>query len=54
MFFVFCRQERDKIKEENPEESIGDVTRLLGLKWKGLTKEEKMVSLLFLLKTIYI
>ncbi|CEP11023.1 hypothetical protein [Parasitella parasitica] len=43
VFFVFCRQERDKVKEEFPEESIGDVTKLLGLKWKGLTKEEKLV-----------
>ncbi|GAN11317.1 HMG-box [Mucor ambiguus] len=43
VFFIFCRHERDKIKEENPEESIGDVTRLLGLKWKGLTREEKRV-----------
>ncbi|KAG0744436.1 hypothetical protein G6F57_003099 [Rhizopus arrhizus] len=43
VFFLFCRMERDKIKVENPEENIGDVTRLLALKWKGLTKEEKKV-----------
>ncbi|KAI8640392.1 high mobility group box domain-containing protein [Parasitella parasitica] len=43
VFFLFCRQERDKVKEEFPEESIGDVTKLLGHKWKGLTKEEKLV-----------
>lgn len=35
--------ERDKMKVENPEESIGDITRLLALKWKALTKEEKKV-----------
>ncbi|KAI9017887.1 high mobility group box domain-containing protein [Phycomyces nitens] len=43
VFFVFCRFERDKIKDENPQESLGDVTRLLGLKWKSLSKEEKQV-----------
>ncbi|CEG72483.1 hypothetical protein RMATCC62417_08036 [Rhizopus microsporus] len=41
VFFLFCRMERDKMKVENPEESIGDITRLLALKWKALTKEEK-------------
>ncbi|KAI9353989.1 hypothetical protein BD770DRAFT_138502 [Pilaira anomala] len=43
VFFLFCRLQRDKIKDENPEENIGDVTKLLGLKWKGLPKEEKQV-----------
>ncbi|KAI8094673.1 high mobility group box domain-containing protein [Thamnidium elegans] len=43
VFFLFCRLQRDKIKDENPEENIGDVTKLLGLKWKSLPKEEKQV-----------
>ncbi|KAI7878370.1 high mobility group box domain-containing protein [Mucor mucedo] len=43
VFFLFCRLERDKIKDENPEENIGDVTKLLGLKWKALPKEEKQI-----------
>lgn len=43
VFFLFCRLQRDKIKVENPEENIGDVTKLLGLKWKALPKEEKQV-----------
>jgi hypothetical protein len=48
--------ERDKIKVENPEENIGDVTRLLALKWKGLTKEEKKVQNkeMYLIKYLYI
>lgn len=44
VFFLFCRLQRDKIKVENPEENIGDVTKLLGLKWKALPKEEKQVN----------
>ncbi|KAI8994907.1 high mobility group box domain-containing protein [Pilobolus umbonatus] len=43
VFFLFCRLERDKIKDEYPDENIGDVTRLLGVKWKGLSKEGKQV-----------
>ncbi|KAI9481573.1 MAG: hypothetical protein EXX96DRAFT_567262 [Benjaminiella poitrasii] len=41
VFFLFCRMERDNIKDEVPNESLGEVTRLLGQKWKSLTKEEK-------------
>lgn len=48
VFFLFCRLQRDKIKDENPEENIGDVTKLLGLKWKGLPKEEKQVIYLII------
>ncbi|ORY99099.1 hypothetical protein BCR43DRAFT_488727 [Syncephalastrum racemosum] len=41
VFFLFCRLERDKIKDEFPQENLGDVTKLLGQKWKALTKEGK-------------
>ncbi|KAI7908347.1 high mobility group box domain-containing protein [Cokeromyces recurvatus] len=41
VFFLFCRLERDKIKDECPAENPSEVTRLLGQKWKSLTKEEK-------------
>ncbi|KAI9269300.1 hypothetical protein BDA99DRAFT_535371 [Phascolomyces articulosus] len=41
VFFLYCRLERDKIKDEFPQENLGDVTKLLGQKWKGLTKDEK-------------
>ncbi|KAI8066997.1 high mobility group box domain-containing protein [Gilbertella persicaria] len=41
VFFLYCRLERDKIKDEHPTENLGEVTRLLGQKWKSLTKEEK-------------
>jgi hypothetical protein len=43
VFFLYCRLERDKIKDEHPTENLGEVTRLLGQKWKSLTKEEKSV-----------
>ncbi|CAO3669471.1 unnamed protein product [Rhizopus stolonifer] len=41
VFFLYCRMERDNIKDEVPNESLGEITRLLGQKWKALTKEEK-------------
>jgi non-histone protein 10 len=44
VFFLYCRLERDKIKDEFPNENLGDVTKLLGLKWKSLSKEGKQVS----------
>ncbi|KAI9476187.1 MAG: hypothetical protein EXX96DRAFT_576128 [Benjaminiella poitrasii] len=43
VFFLFCRMEREKIKDENPEENLGDVTKLLSVKWKGLSKEDKQI-----------
>lgn len=43
VFFLYCRLERDKIKDEHPTENLGEVTRLLGQKWKSLSKEEKTV-----------
>jgi hypothetical protein len=33
--------ERDKIKDEYPGENQGDLTRILGQKWKNLAKDEK-------------
>ncbi|KAI7850825.1 hypothetical protein BDC45DRAFT_517242 [Circinella umbellata] len=44
VFFLYCRLERDKIKDEFPQENLGDVTKLLGQKWKGLTTDEKQVK----------
>lgn len=44
VFFLYCRMERDNIKDEVPNESLGEVTRLLGQKWKALTNEEKQVK----------
>ncbi|KAI8070344.1 high mobility group box domain-containing protein [Gongronella butleri] len=44
VFFLFCRLQRDKIKDEHPEErSLGEVTKLLSAKWKSLSKEDKQV-----------
>ncbi|KAI8329222.1 high mobility group box domain-containing protein [Chlamydoabsidia padenii] len=44
VFFLFCRLQRDKIKDEHPEErSLGEVTKLLSAKWKNLDKDEKKV-----------
>ncbi|KAI9315100.1 high mobility group box domain-containing protein, partial [Dichotomocladium elegans] len=43
VFFLYCRMERDNIKDQVSTDNLGEVTRLLGQKWKGLSKEEKQV-----------
>jgi hypothetical protein len=44
--------ERDNIKDEVPNESLGEITRLLGQKWKALSKEEKQVMFFFFFFTL--
>ncbi|EJD43675.1 hypothetical protein AURDEDRAFT_114701 [Auricularia subglabra TFB-10046 SS5] len=39
MFFV--QDWRDRIKEENPDASFGEVGKLLGAKWKEMDDEDK-------------
>ena len=43
MFFV--QDYRERIKEENPNASFGEVGKLLGAKWKEMSDAEKKVSL---------
>jgi hypothetical protein len=42
MFFV--QDYRERIKEENPDASFGEVGKLLGAKWKEMSDTEKKVS----------
>ncbi|CAO3609959.1 unnamed protein product [Cunninghamella blakesleeana] len=41
VFFLFCRMERGNFKDELPTENLGEVTRLLGQKWKAMSDDEK-------------
>ncbi|CDH60131.1 hypothetical protein RO3G_16621 [Lichtheimia corymbifera JMRC:FSU:9682] len=43
VFFLYCRMERDNIKDQLTSDNLGEATRLLGQKWKALSKEEKQV-----------
>lgn len=36
----FCREMREKVKEENPDASFGDLSRIVGGKYKSLSEEE--------------
>jgi hypothetical protein len=40
-FILFCRDNRDKIKEKNPEMKAIDITKKLAEMWKDLEDEEK-------------
>ncbi|KAI8140436.1 hypothetical protein BJV82DRAFT_671512 [Fennellomyces sp. T-0311] len=43
VFFLYCRLERDNIKDQLSSDNLGEATRLLGQKWKALSKDEKKV-----------
>jgi hypothetical protein len=47
MFFV--QDYRERIKEENPDASFGEVGKLLGAKWKEMSDAEKKVRVYLLL-----
>ena len=47
MFFV--QDYRERIKEENPDASFGEVGKLLGAKWKEMSDAEKKVRVLLFL-----
>lgn len=40
-YIAFCAQNRLKIKEDNPEATFGEISKLLGQNWKNLSIEEK-------------
>lgn len=40
-FFYFANDERQKVRDLNPDLSVGDVAKELGRKWKEMTTEEK-------------
>nr|AAR08136.1 high mobility group box protein HMGB2 [Suberites domuncula] len=40
-FLFFCSEERPKMKEKNPGSSVGDLAKLLGAKWKGMSEDDK-------------
>ncbi|CAL4065562.1 unnamed protein product [Meganyctiphanes norvegica] len=40
-FFYFANDERQKVRDLNPDLSVGDVAKELGRKWKEMTSEEK-------------
>ncbi|KAI7861606.1 high mobility group box domain-containing protein [Spinellus fusiger] len=41
-FFLYCRMERDRIKERSDREmNLGEISRVLGQEWKALEPKEK-------------
>ncbi|ORY91911.1 high mobility group box-domain-containing protein [Syncephalastrum racemosum] len=40
-YMFFSQENRQKVVEEHPNASFGEVGKILGSKWKGLTEEEK-------------
>ena len=42
-FILYSMENRDKLKEKNPEMKFTDISKLLGQNWKSLSDEEKEV-----------
>jgi len=42
-FFMFCQLERGKLRENNQDASLSELTKMLGLRWKDMSADEKQV-----------
>jgi len=40
-FIVFCNEKRPEVKAKNPEATFGEMGKLLGAAWKGLSETQK-------------
>ena len=41
-FFLYSNNKRDKVRAENPEASVGEIAKILGEKWKGISDERRV------------
>lgn len=39
----FCKENRERLKEENPDVGFGELGKLLGSRWSGMDEQEKKV-----------
>ena len=40
-FMLYCEAKRDKVKAENPDAKITEISKILGEKWKGISEERR-------------
>ena len=40
-FFLYSQAKREKVKAENPKASMGEIAKILGEKWKGISDERR-------------
>ncbi|XP_052796676.1 high mobility group protein B2-like [Mya arenaria] len=52
-FFLFCAEERPKVRAVSPELSVGDVAKELGKRWEGVTDRSKFDKLALVEKARY-
>lgn len=43
-FFMYSDEYREKLKKENPDMKMGEISKTLGKMWKELDEKEKEVS----------
>jgi len=41
-FIVFCNEKRPEVKAKNPEATFGEMGKILGAMWKGLSESQKL------------
>ncbi|KAJ1344690.1 hypothetical protein BSLG_000213 [Batrachochytrium salamandrivorans] len=42
-FMIFSKENRPRIREENPEASFGELGKLLGAAWRELNDKDKLI-----------
>ena len=40
-YFFFCDDKRKEIQEENPGKNMGEISKILGQRWKALSTEDR-------------
>lgn len=43
-YMIFSQEHRQEVREENKDAKIGEISKILGERWKKLSDEEKKVS----------
>jgi hypothetical protein len=40
-FYLFCKENRNKVMKDNPTKKTEEITEMLRIKWENITKKEK-------------
>ena len=40
-FFIFCKLNRDKVRDANPNRPNADISAILGEQWRNMTQAQK-------------
>ena len=43
-YMFYCKEQREIVKQNNPDVSFGELGKILGAQWKDLSEKDKRVS----------